>query len=104
MYAIIKSGGKQYKVKQGEVVKLEKIDLGIGETVEFDTVLMGQTEEGEVKVGAPVIEGAKVVAEVVEQGRNKKVKIMKFRRRKHSMKQQGHRQYFTAVKVSSISL
>ncbi|QIV96280.1 LSU ribosomal protein L21P [Allofrancisella inopinata] len=104
MYAIIKSGGKQYKVKQGEVVKLEKLDLGIGETVEFDTVLMGQTEEGEVKVGAPVIEGAKVVAEVVEQGRNKKVKIMKFRRRKHSMKQQGHRQYFTAVKVSSISL
>ncbi|AJC49239.1 50S ribosomal protein L21 [Allofrancisella guangzhouensis] len=104
MYAIIKSGGKQYKVKQGEVVKLEKLDLGIGEKIEFDTILMGQTIEGEVKIGAPVVEGAKVVAEVVEQGRNKKVKIMKFRRRKHSMKQQGHRQYFTAVKVSSISL
>lgn len=104
MYAIIKNGGKQYKVKQGEVVKLEKIDLGIGETVEFDTVLMGQTEAGEVKIGAPVVAGAKVTGEVVEQGRNKKVKIMKFRRRKHSMKQQGHRQYFTAVKVSAIQL
>ena len=104
MYAIIKNGGKQYKVKQGEVVKLEKIDLGIGETVEFDTVLMGQTEAGEVKIGAPVVAGAKVIGEVVEQGRNKKVKIMKFRRRKHSMKQQGHRQYFTAVKVSAIQL
>ncbi|MED7789530.1 50S ribosomal protein L21 [Francisella sp. 19X1-34] len=104
MYAIIKNGGKQYKVKEGEVVKLEKFDLGIGEKVEFDTVLMGQTAEGEVKIGAPVVEGAKVVGEVVEQGRHKKVKIMKFRRRKHSMKQQGHRQYFTEVKVSSISL
>ncbi|APC97171.1 50S ribosomal protein L21 [Pseudofrancisella aestuarii] len=104
MYAIIKSGGKQYKVKQGEVVKLEKLNLGIGDTVEFDTVLIGQTAEGEVKVGAPVVAGAKVVAEVVEQGRHQKVKIIKFRRRKHSMKQQGHRQYYTAVKVSSIQL
>ena len=104
MYAIIKSGGKQYKVAEGQVVKLEKIELGIGEKVEFDTVLMAETTEGEVKVGTPTVEGAKVVAEVVEQGRNEKVKIMKFRRRKHSMKQQGHRQYFTAVKVSSISL
>ncbi|GAB4221948.1 MAG: 50S ribosomal protein L21 [Francisella sp.] len=104
MYAIIKNGGKQYKVKQGEVVKLEKIDLGIGDKVEFDTVLMGQTAEGEVKIGNPFVEGAKVVGEVVEQGRHKKVKILKFRRRKNSMKRQGHRQYFTAVKVSSISL
>ena len=104
MYAIIKNGGKQYKVKEGEIVKLEKFDLGIGETVEFDTVLMAETSEGEVKIGTPVVAGAKVTGEVVEQGRNKKVKIIKFRRRKHSMKQQGHRQYFTAVKVSSISL
>ncbi len=104
MYAIIKNGGKQYKVKEGEIVKLEKFDLGIGETVEFDTVLIAETAEGEVKVGTPIVVGAKVTGEVVEQGRNKKVKIIKFRRRKHSMKQQGHRQYFTAVKVSSISL
>ncbi|ALB01690.1 50S ribosomal protein L21 [Francisella persica ATCC VR-331] len=104
MYAIIKNGGKQYKVKEGEVVKLERFDLGIGEKVEFDTVLIGQTAAGEVKIGAPTVTGAKVVGEVVEQGRYKKVKIMKFRRRKHSMKQQGHRQYFTVVKVSSISL
>ena len=104
MYAIIKSGGKQYKVKQGETVKLEKLDLGLGDTVEFDTVLMGQTEQGEIKVGTPLVAGAKVVAEVVEQYRHKKVKIMKFRRRKHSMKQQGHRQYYTAVKISAIQL
>ena len=104
MYAVIKSGGKQYKVKEGQVVKLEKLNLGLGETVEFDNVLMGQNAEGEVKVGAPVVKGAKVVAEVVEQGRHAKVKIVKFRRRKHSMKQQGHRQYFTAVKVSTIQL
>ena len=104
MYAIIKNGGKQYKVKEGEVVKLEKIDLGIGEKIEFNDVLIGETSEGEVKIGAPTIEGAKIQAEVVEQGRNKKVKILKFRRRKHSMKQQGHRQYFTAVKVLSINL
>lgn len=104
MYAIIKSGGKQYKVAEGQVVKLEKIELGIGENVEFDTVLMAETAAGEVKVGTPTVAGAKVVAEVVEQGRNAKVKVLKFRRRKHSMKQQGHRQYFTAVKISSISL
>ena len=104
MYVIIKNGGKQYKVAEGQVLKLEKMELGIGAKVEFDTVLMVETIEGGVKVGAPTVEGAKVIAEVVEQGRNAKVKIMKFRRRKHSMKQQGHRQYFTAVKVSSISL
>ena len=104
MYAIIKSGGKQYKVKQGETVKLEKLDLGLGDTVDFDTVLMGQTEQGEIKVGTPLVAGAKVIAEVVEQYRHKKVKIMKFRRRKHSMKQQGHRQYYTAVKISAIQL
>ena len=104
MYAIIKNGGKQYKVKPNEVVKLEKMDIGVGEKVEFDTVMMGQTEAGEVKIGTPYVDGAKVTAEVVEQYRHKKVRIIKFRRRKHSMSQQGHRQYYTAVKVSSITL
>ena len=101
MFAIIKSGGKQYKVKEGTVVKLEKIEKGLGETVEFEEVLMLQNGD-DFKVGAPVVEGAKVVAEVVEQGRHKKINIIKFRRRKHSMKRQGHRQYFTAVKVTAI--
>lgn len=101
MYAIIKSGGKQHKVAEGAVVKLEKIEMDLGETVEFDQVLMVQNG-ADVKVGTPTVAGAKVVAEVIEQGRHAKVKIIKFRRRKHSMKQQGHRQYFTAVKITSI--
>ncbi len=101
MFAIIKSGGKQYKVKEGAVVKLEKIEKGIGESIEFDHVLMLQNGE-EVKIGSPTVEGAKVVAEVVEQGRGEKIRIIKFRRRKHSMKRQGHRQYYTAVKVTAI--
>lgn len=101
MFAIINSGGKQYKVTEGAVVKLEKIEKGIGENIIFDNVLMLKTDK-EVKVGHPSIEGAKVTAEVVEQSRHKKVNIIKFRRRKHSMKRQGHRQYFTAVKITAI--
>ena len=101
MFAIIKSGGKQYKAKEGAVLKLEKIENGIGEIVEFTDVLMIQNGE-EVKIGNPVIEGAKVIAEVVEQARHKKIQVIKFRRRKHSMKRQGHRQYFTAVKITTI--
>ena len=101
MYAILKSGGKQYKVAEGNIVKLEKIEVGVGETIEFDQVLMHSTGE-ELKVGSPYVDGCKVIAEVVEQGRAKKVKIIKFRRRKHSMTRQGHRQYFTAVKITSI--
>ena len=101
MFAIIKSGGKQHKIKEGAVVTLEKIEVGVGENIEFDQVLLVQNGD-DVKIGSPLVDGAKVVAEVVEQGRHKKVNIIKFRRRKHSMKRQGHRQYFTAVKVTSI--
>lgn len=102
MYAVIVSGGKQHRVKEGETLKLEKIEVATGETIEFDQVLM--VGEGEsVKIGAPVVEGAKVTAEVIAQGRHKKVKIIKFRRRKHSMTQMGHRQWFTEVKVTGIT-
>lgn len=101
MFAIIKSGGKQYKVQEGTVLKLEKIEKDLGENIEFEEVLMLQNDE-EVKVGNPVVDGAKVVAEIFEQGRLKKINIIKFRRRKHSMKRQGHRQYYTAVKVTAI--
>ena len=102
MYAVIESGGKQHRVQEGETLKLEKIDLASGETVSFDKVLM--VGEGEsVKIGAPYVDGCKVTAEVVSQGRHKKVKIVKFRRRKHSMKQAGHRQWFTEVKITGIS-
>ena len=101
MLAIIKSGGKQYKVTEGTVVKLEKLEKGVGEAIELNDVLMVQNGE-EIKIGAPHVEGAVVKAEVIEQGRHKKVNIIKFRRRKHSMKRQGHRQYYTAIKVTAI--
>ena len=101
MYAVFQSGGKQHRVSEGQVVRLEKLELATGATVEFDSVLMVVNGE-DVKIGAPVVAGAKVVAEVVTQGRGDKVKILKFRRRKHSRKQQGHRQWFTEVKITGI--
>ncbi|KKZ54827.1 MULTISPECIES: 50S ribosomal protein L21 [Pasteurellaceae] len=101
MYAVFQSGGKQHRVSEGQVVRLEKLELATGATVEFDSVLMVVNGE-DVKIGAPVVAGAKVVAEVVTQGRGEKVKIVKFRRRKHSRKQQGHRQWFTEVKITGI--
>ena len=101
MYAVFQSGGKQHRVSEGQVVRLEKLELATGATVEFDSVLMVVNGE-DVKIGAPVVAGAKVVAEVVAQGSGDKVKIVKFRRRKHSRKQQGHRQWFTEVKITGI--
>ena len=101
MYAVFQSGGKQHRVSEGQVVRLEKLELATGATVEFDSVLMVVNGE-DVKIGAPVVAGAKVVAEVVAQGRGDKVKIVKFRRSKHSRKQQGHRQWFTEVKITGI--
>ena len=102
MYAVFQSGGKQHRVSEGQVVRLEKLEVAVGSAVEFDSVLMVVNGE-DVKIGAPVVAGAKVVAEVVEQGRGEKVKIVKFRRRKHYRKQQGHRQWFTDVKITGIS-
>jgi large subunit ribosomal protein L21 len=101
MYAVIESGGKQHRVTEGETLKLEKIEVATGGTVDFDKVLLlGEGED--VKIGTPYVEGGKVSAEVISQGRHKKVKIMKFRRRKHSMKQAGHRQWYTEVKITGI--
>ena len=102
MYAVIVSGGKQHRVVEGETLRLEKLDVATGETVDFDKVLM--VGEGEnVKVGAPYVDGGKVSAEVVSHGRGEKVRIIKFRRRKHHRKQQGHRQWYTEVKITGIS-
>ncbi|MCK0155233.1 50S ribosomal protein L21 [Alcanivorax sp. S6407] len=101
MYAVIKTGGKQYRVEEGDVVRIEKIEVATGESVDFDQVLLVANGD-DVKVGQPVVDGAKVTAEVLEQGRHKKVKILKFRRRKHHRKQQGHRQWYTAVKITGI--
>ena len=102
MYAVIESGGKQHRVVEGETLKLEKIDLPAGETVTFDKVLLIENDDG-VQVGAPTLSGASVSAEVLDHGRHKKVNIIKFRRRKHSMKRQGHRQWFTQVKITGIT-
>ena len=101
MFAVFETGGKQHRVQEGDLVKVEKIEVATGESVEFDQVLM--VAEGEqVNVGAPFVDGGKVTAEVVAHGRGDKVKIIKFRRRKHSMKQMGHRQWFTQVKITGI--
>ncbi|GAB0153257.1 MULTISPECIES: 50S ribosomal protein L21 [Marinobacterium] len=102
MFAVIVSGGKQYRVQEGQTLKLEKLTAEAGSSVEFDRVLLVGNGD-DVKVGAPVVEGAKVAAEVVAHGRGDKVTIIKFRRRKHHMKRQGHRQWFTEVKITGIS-
>ncbi|MGB1173421.1 MAG: 50S ribosomal protein L21 [Marinobacterium sp.] len=102
MFAVIVSGGKQYRVQEGQTLKLEKLAVEAGSSVDFDRVLLVSNGD-DVKVGAPVVEGAKVSAEVVSHGRGDKVKIIKFRRRKHHMKRQGHRQWFTEVKITGIN-
>ncbi len=102
MYAVIQTGGKQYRVEEGTTLKIEKLELGTGDSVEFDKVLMIQSDN-DTKIGQPYVESGKVTAEVVSQGRHKKVKIIKFKRRKHHMKQMGHRQYFTEIQITGIS-
>lgn len=102
MYAVFQSGGKQHRVSEGQTVRLEKLEVATGEAVEFDKVLLVANGE-DVAVGAPYVEGGKVTAEVVAHGRGKKIKIVKFRRRKHSRKQAGHRQWFTEVKITGIN-
>jgi len=103
MYAVIKSGGQQHRVVEGEVLTIEKVDVPKGEVINFTDVLMIEDDGGEVQIGSPVLQGASVSAQVLNHGRDKKVKIIKFRRRKHSMKRQGHRQWFTQVKVTGIN-
>lgn len=101
MYAVIKSGGKQYRVQEGKTLKLEKLSLAVGDTVKFDEILM--VADGEkLSVGTPTLEKANVEAKVVSHGRHRKVKIIKFKRRKHHMKRQGHRQFYTEVEVTKI--
>ncbi|MFK7978030.1 MAG: 50S ribosomal protein L21 [Halioglobus sp.] len=101
MYAVIEAGGKQHRVVEGETLKLEKIEVATGDTVEFDKVLMIGGDS--VKIGTPLVSGSKVTAEVVAHGRHKKVKIVKFNRRKHYRRETGHRQWFTEVKITGIS-
>ncbi|MFT6103251.1 MAG: large subunit ribosomal protein L21 [Granulosicoccus sp.] len=101
MYAVIKSGGKQHRVTEGETLKLEKIEAATGETIQFDEVLL-VTDGDNITIGTPIVEGAAVTAEILSHGRGDKIRIIKFRRRKHSMTRQGHRQWFTEVKITEI--
>ena len=102
MYAVIQSGGKQQRVEEGEQIKLEKIEAATGDTSEVDQVLMVGAGS-DVKIGAPLVEGGKVTAEVVAHGRHDKIRIVKFNRRKHYRKETGHRQWYTEVKITAIA-
>lgn len=101
MHAVIKTGGKQYRVKVGDVLKLEQLTADVGATVDFSEVLM-LTDGDKVTCGDPLVKKAVVHAEVLEHGRHDKIKIIKFRRRKHHMKKMGHRQNYTQVKITAI--
>ena len=102
MYAVIKTGGKQYRVSAGQKLKVEQIPADVGAEITIDQVLM--VGEGEsVKVGAPLVVGASVVATVISHGRHDKVKIFKMRRRKHYQKHQGHRQNYTELRIDTIA-
>lgn len=101
MYAIIKTGGKQYKVAEGDTVFVEKLDVEEGNEVTFDEVIL-VADGKDVKVGTPVVEGAKVVAKVEKQGKEKKVVTFKYKPKKHSHTKYGHRQPYTKVTIESI--
>ena len=102
MYAVIATGGKQYRVTKDGVLRVEKIDAEPGSTVEFAEVLL-VGEGADVKLGTPTLKGGKVLATVVRHGRGEKVSIVKFKRRAHYLRQKNHRQMFTEVKVTEIS-
>jgi large subunit ribosomal protein L21 len=103
MYAVFKTGGKQYRVSEGEILKIEKLELEPGKKVIFNEVLM-IADGDNVQVGSPLVEKASIEAKVISQGKGKKVNILKFKRRKHSMKQQGHRQLFTEIQIGKIKV
>ena len=101
MYAIIRTGGKQYRVQQGDVVRVERLPGDVGATVTLEDVLL-VGGEGEPKLGGPRVEGAAVVGTVVEQGRDAKVRVFKYKKRKHYRRTRGHRQSFTAVRIDAV--
>ncbi len=101
MYAVVKTGGKQYRVQQGDVLNIERLSVEEGSEVTFDEVLMVGGDD--VKIGRPLVDGASVKATVVKQGRGRKIIIFKSRRRKNSRKKRGHRQAYTRVEITGIS-
>ena len=103
MYAVIKTGGKQYRVAQGDKLRVEKLPGSVGETITFGEVLMIGGEEAGLKLGRPLLSGAKVEAKIVTQDRAKKIIVFKFKRRKNFRRKNGHRQPFTALEITGIS-
>ncbi|MFO1417618.1 MAG: 50S ribosomal protein L21 [Methylotetracoccus sp.] len=103
MYAVIQTGGKQYRVKTGDTIKVETLAAEPGATIEFDRILLITGENGDARVGRPYVEGGRVSATVTSHGRHPKVRIVKFRRRKHHMKQMGHRQNYTEIRIDGIT-
>ena len=101
MYAVVKTGGKQYKVSVGEKLKVEQIPAELDSQIELEVLMIADGEN--IKVGSPVLAGAKVVAKIIAHGRGEKIRIFKMRRRKHYQKRQGHRQNFTQIKIMSIA-
>ncbi|MGB5211732.1 MAG: 50S ribosomal protein L21 [Gammaproteobacteria bacterium] len=101
MYAVIKTGGKQYRVKEGSVLRVEKLDANAGDKIEFDQVLL-VGEGSDVKIGAPLVAGSKVEATVQTQGRTRKIDVVKFKRRQNYQRLRGHRQAFTEIRVTGI--
>ena len=103
MYAVIKTGGKQHRVSEGDVIAIEKINGGRGDSVVFDQVLMVE-KEGDIRIGRPIIEGAKVVGEIVSQTKSAKLIVFKMKKRKGFHKKNGHRQLLTSMKIKEISI
>ena len=102
-YAIIRAAGKQFRAEPGKTIRVPSMDLEPGSKVTFDEVLLG-SEDGNVRAGAPLLDGAKVTAEVVRHGRGEKIVVFKFKRRKNYARKQGHRQGFTEVRINDITL
>ena len=101
MYAVVETGGKQYLVSEGDFFKVEKLAGEVGDTVTFEDVLL-INKDGDLRIGAPTVEGSKVTGTIVEQGREKKIIVFKMKRRQGYRRKQGHRQYYTGIKVASI--
>ena len=102
MFAVFESGGKQHRVSEGEVVRLERLPTGVGESVAFDRVLMVARAD-DVAVGTPYVDGVSVTGEVVAQGRGRKIRVIKFKRRKNYLRRSGHRQHYTDVRITGVT-
>jgi len=103
MYAVLVTGGKQYKVSEGDVLYVEKLDAEVDSNVDFDNILMVSKEDGELVVGKPVVEGANIIAKVLAQGKDKKIIVFKYKRKKDYRRKAGHRQPHTKIQIEKIN-